>query len=286
MTIFQFLKFLSESYPDSENKIGNEARMNAKPTDIYKTVVLIVNDQKMICEVVRRMLSSEEDIICHFCLDASKAMETAIETAPTVILQDLIMPDVDGLTLLKEYRLNPKTKHIPIIVLSSEEDPLAKAAAFALDANDYLSKIPDKVELLARLRLHSRGYINRIEKEKANIKLQKYNETLISDLTLCQNIIENSNIGFLVLSKNGDSFTITNLNNHMEKILQKVKADVLDRNISEILPTSIAPQILDAIKQVDLTGSTEVLKKLNSNEWEEIHISKYQSGRILIIINL
>lgn len=256
--------------------------MNARSTETHKTVVLIVNDQKMICEVVRRMLLSEEDIVFHFCLEASQALETAIRTAPTVILQDLIMPDVDGLTLLKEYRLNSQTRHIPIIVLSSEEDPHAKAAAFALDANDYLTKIPDKVELLAKLRLHSRGYIDHMEKEKINVKLQKYNEKLISDLTLYQEIIEYSNIGFLLLSKIEDSFNITNLNNHMEKILQKVKADLLGHNISEIIPPSIAPQILDAIKQVDLTGSIKVLEKLSFNEWREAHISKYPSGKILI----
>ena len=46
-----------------------------------------------------------------------------------------------------------------MIVLSSKEEPTIKAQAFALGANDYLVKLPDKLEVLARIRYHSRGYI-------------------------------------------------------------------------------------------------------------------------------
>ena len=47
------------------------------------------------------------------------------------------MPGLDGLTLVREYRNNPATQDIPIIVLSTKEDPLVKSAAFAAGANDY-----------------------------------------------------------------------------------------------------------------------------------------------------
>lgn len=68
------------------------------------------------------------------------------------------MPGLDGLTLVREYRNNPATRDIPIIVLSTKEDPLVKSAAFAAGANDYLVKLPDTIELVARIRYHSRSY--------------------------------------------------------------------------------------------------------------------------------
>ena len=75
---------------------------------------------------------------------------------PTVILQDLVMPGVDGMSLVRDYRDNPATKDIPIIVLSTKEDPVIKSEAFAAGANDYLVKLPDHIELVARIRYHSR----------------------------------------------------------------------------------------------------------------------------------
>src|SRR5918996_1197673 len=129
--------------------------------------VLLVDDQAMIGEAVRRMLSGEKDISFHFCNDPTKALETAVRVSPTVILQDLVMPEVDGLTLVKQFRAQENTKDIPMIVLSTKEEPLIKAEAFALGANDYLVKLPDKIELIARIRYHSRAYINLLERNEA-----------------------------------------------------------------------------------------------------------------------
>ncbi|MCX6983153.1 MAG: response regulator, partial [Lentisphaerae bacterium] len=79
----------------------------------HRIVVLLIDDQAIVGEAVRRMLQGEENIVFHFCNDPSKAIALANELSPTVILQDLVMPDVDGLTLVKFFRHNPKTKDIP-----------------------------------------------------------------------------------------------------------------------------------------------------------------------------
>ena len=62
--------------------------------------VLLVDDQPMIGEAVRRLLADQADITFAFCKDAAKALSTAEEFQPTVILQDLVMPDIDGLDLV------------------------------------------------------------------------------------------------------------------------------------------------------------------------------------------
>ena len=86
----------------------------------------------MIGEAVRRMLAPETDIDFRYCSDPTKAIEMAAEFHPTVILQDLVMPEVDGLTMLRFYRANPATREIPTIVLSTKEEPKVKAEAFTL----------------------------------------------------------------------------------------------------------------------------------------------------------
>src|SRR4051794_32222255 len=96
-----------------------------------QTMVLLVDDQAMIGEAVRRQLANEEHIDFHFCADPADALRLAREIRPTVILQDLVMPGVDGLALVREFRANISTHDTPIIVLSTKEEPAIKSAAFA-----------------------------------------------------------------------------------------------------------------------------------------------------------
>ena len=141
----------------------------------HRISVLLVDDQTMIGEAIRRMLASEADIDFHFCQDPAHAINTANEISPTVILQDLVMPDIEGLLLVRYFRANPATSQVPLIVLSSKEEPLVKAEAFTLGANDYMVKFPDKLEMLARIRYHSRGYINLLERNEAHAQLERAN---------------------------------------------------------------------------------------------------------------
>ncbi len=124
------------------------------------------------------MLAPEQDVAFHFCQDPTKAIKTANRIHPTVILQDLVMPEIDGLTLVRYYRANPETLNVPLIVLSSKEEAHTKAEAFALGANDYLVKLPDRLELIARVRHHSRGYINLLERNQAQAQLEKANQVI------------------------------------------------------------------------------------------------------------
>src|SRR4051794_23520474 len=88
----------------------------------HPIVVLLVDDQPIVGHSVKQMLLPEADIQFHFCKEPLKAVALANQLAPTVILQDLVMPDVDGLTLLKFFRANSATREVPMIVLSSKEE--------------------------------------------------------------------------------------------------------------------------------------------------------------------
>jgi len=115
-------------------------------------VVLLVDDQPFTGSVVRLLLESETDIDLHCCLSAVDAIAMANEILPTVVLQDLVMPDIDGLTLLRSFRANPRTAWTPVIVLSGNDDPATRDRALAEGADGYLVKLPPKAELIACLR--------------------------------------------------------------------------------------------------------------------------------------
>jgi sigma-B regulation protein RsbU (phosphoserine phosphatase) len=148
----------------------------------HKVTVLLVDDQPIVGETVRRMLAGEDDIVFHFCKDPTRAVERANEIHPTVILQDLVMPDLDGLTLVKHFRENEATRETPMIVLSAKEEPKVKADAFGLGANDYIVKLPDRLELLARIRYHSKSYIYLLQRNEAYQALLASQEMLAKDV--------------------------------------------------------------------------------------------------------
>lgn len=153
-----------------------------QPIKSHRLSVLLVDDQPMVGEAVKRMLSDQKDIDFHYCSDPSKAIEMASQIEPTVILQDLIMPEIDGLTLVKFFRANPVTSSVPLIVLSSREEPDIKSKAFGLGANDYMVKLPDKLEVVARIRYHSNAYINLIERNEAYQALLESQSALKAEL--------------------------------------------------------------------------------------------------------
>jgi two-component system, chemotaxis family, response regulator WspR len=134
---------------------------------IFKVRVLLVDDQLIIVEAVRRMLSEQGDIEFHYVTDATLAAQAAVQLQPTVILQDLVMPTIDGFGLIQQYREDEALRHVPVIVLSAKEDPKLKAHSFAVGANDYIVKLPDKLELLARVRYHSNAHISRLQRDQA-----------------------------------------------------------------------------------------------------------------------
>ncbi len=154
------------------------ADRSGHPPD-YHVMVLLVDDQAMVCEAVRRALANQPDIDLHYCSDAREAIPLANQIKPTVILQDLVMPGIDGLTLVSQFRANPATKDTPIIVLSTNENPQVKGQAFAMGANDYLVKLPDKIEIAARIRYHSKAYLNLVQRDAAYRALRESQQQLI-----------------------------------------------------------------------------------------------------------
>ncbi|PJI51190.1 MAG: diguanylate cyclase response regulator [Pseudomonas sp.] len=169
-------------------------------------MVLLVDDQPMIGEAVRRALADDPSIDFHFCSDPHQAVALAIQIKPTVILQDLVMPGVDGLALVREYRANPATRGLPIIVLSTKEDPAVKSAAFAAGANDYLVKLPDAIELIARVRYHSRSYLALLQRDEAYRALRESQQQLLETNLVLQRLMNSDGLTGLSNRRHFDEY--------------------------------------------------------------------------------
>jgi two-component system chemotaxis family response regulator WspR len=141
--------------------------------------VLLVDDQMMVGEAIRRALADEPGVEFHYCGNPAEALAMAKAAKPTIILQDLVMPGVNGLDLVRAYREDPATARVPIIVLSTREEPTVKRDAFAVGANDYLVKLPDRIELIARIRYHSAAYLTQLQRDEAYRALAESQQKLV-----------------------------------------------------------------------------------------------------------
>jgi two-component system chemotaxis family response regulator WspR len=184
----------------------NDLQLDEFKRDENAAMVLLVDDQAMIGEAVRRGLSNEENIDFHFCADPHQAIAHAVRIKPTVILQDLVMPGLDGLSLVREYRNHPATRDIPIIVLSTKEDPLVKSAAFAAGANDYLVKLPDNIELVARIRYHSRSYMMLLQRDAAYRALRVSQQQLLDTNLVLQRLMNSDGLTGLSNRRHFDEY--------------------------------------------------------------------------------
>jgi two-component system chemotaxis family response regulator WspR len=129
--------------------------------------VLLVDDQPAAVDAVRRALAAHADIAFHHCGDAAQALATAERVRPTVILQGLADTGTAGLGLVRRYGQHPVTRDVPVVALSTLDEPAAKGETFAAGASDYLVKPPDAIELIARIRHHSSSYLRQRERDEA-----------------------------------------------------------------------------------------------------------------------
>ncbi|SDF95790.1 MULTISPECIES: response regulator [unclassified Duganella] len=140
--------------------------------------VLLIDDEAMAEDLIGYHLSRQDGIRLRYDKRAEHAPTLCRETEATVVLVDLRMPGADGFDVIRMLRATPETEHVPIILLSSEDDADIKARAFALGANDYLVKWPDARELEARIRYHSAAYRARCERDAAFLELRQREEEL------------------------------------------------------------------------------------------------------------
>jgi two-component system, chemotaxis family, response regulator WspR len=132
-----------------------------------KLKVLVIDDQSIMLQAISMMLASATDLDVQTHADSASALAIAEQFQPNVIFLDLVMEPVDGLTLLSRIRVLPNLSKVPVVMLSAAEDAQTKVEAFRRGANDYLVKLPDAIELIARARYHARAHQAELEREAA-----------------------------------------------------------------------------------------------------------------------
>ncbi|HBC41540.1 MAG TPA: hybrid sensor histidine kinase/response regulator [Pseudanabaena sp.] len=137
---------------------------------INTSSILIVDDTLYNIQLLSLMLIRHGYVV-EQATNGQAALEKAVQILPDIILLDIRMPDIDGYEVCKILKANPTTQGIPIIFISSIEEPSEKVEAFSVGGVDYISKPFQLIEVLARIETHLR--LCSLQK-----KLQEQNEQL------------------------------------------------------------------------------------------------------------
>jgi two-component system phosphate regulon response regulator OmpR len=128
-----------------------EAFAHPTPSNAMNPRVLLIDDDARLAAMVGDYLGQAGFDVTH-ALSLAAGRERLAAQAWDAVVLDLMLPDGDGLDLCRELRGQPRTRHLPLLMLTARGEPLDRIVGLELGADDYLGKPFEPRELLARVR--------------------------------------------------------------------------------------------------------------------------------------
>jgi len=116
-----------------------------------KKLFLLVEDFEDSRYMMRRLLEMAGHTVVE-ATDGEQAVELAIQQRPAVILMDLSLPKLDGLSATRRIRKERGLRHVPIVAVSAHDGPESRADALAAGCDEYVTKPIDFDQLHALLK--------------------------------------------------------------------------------------------------------------------------------------
>jgi signal transduction histidine kinase/CheY-like chemotaxis protein len=143
---------------DGEREEARATAPKAAPPLEEEPLVLVIDDDPTVCDVTRRFLGREGfDVVT--AKGGKEGLQLAKELHPCAITLDVMMPDVDGWTVLAALKGDPALADIPVVLMTIVDD---KQRGYALGAVDYMVKPVDRTRLTALLRQLCAGATRRV----------------------------------------------------------------------------------------------------------------------------
>ncbi len=127
--------------------------MTAHLVSASRVDVLLVDDSATDLRLLMELMPLK-DLRFSVALDGERGYQQAVALEPSLVLLDVKLPDMDGFTVSRRLKANPKTAAIPVIFLSASTDLSHRLQGFAAGGVDYISKPFEPEEVLARVGVH------------------------------------------------------------------------------------------------------------------------------------
>ena len=145
--------------------------------DPNKKTILVVDDEKPIIDILVYNLKKEGYNTLE-ATDGEMGLNVALEERPDLILLDVMLPRIDGLTVCKRIK---QTYNVPILMISAKDEEIDKIVGLELGADDYITKPFSVRELMARVKANLRKVEEKAENKQEN---SKNNKIVVGDLEL------------------------------------------------------------------------------------------------------
>jgi putative nucleotidyltransferase with HDIG domain len=113
-------------------------------------LVLVVDDNREMLDFLSRQLSSEFRV--RTAESADEALRQTVEEVPALVLSDVMMPGRSGTDLLRDLRADPRTRRVPVVLVTAKADVETKIRNLEQGADDYVTKPFSILEVAARIR--------------------------------------------------------------------------------------------------------------------------------------
>jgi two-component system cell cycle sensor histidine kinase/response regulator CckA len=184
--------------------------------------ILLVDDQESNLRLLERILK-QGGYICHRSLhDPRQCLAVYQEFQPDLLVLDLMMPHLDGVSLMEQLRPQAEGTYLPILVLTADVTAEAKRRALAAGAKDFLTKPLDAIEVLLRIR-------NLLETRFLYEKLQQWSEKRIQDQAA---LLDRANDAILIQDMES---RISFWNEGAERLYGWTAAEAVGRKAAELL---------------------------------------------------
>ena len=146
--------------------------------------ILVIDDNQDILDYLSVELGNHYRI--EQATDGETGFQLAIQKIPDLIIADVMMPGIDGFTLCKNLKSDPRTSHIPVIIISALVDPDSKIEGLRLGVDDYITKpfnmaiLKQRIENIISNRAQYRDMLN---KDAQALKKLKYKDAFIQQVS-------------------------------------------------------------------------------------------------------
>ncbi|MEZ5365923.1 MAG: response regulator [Bryobacterales bacterium] len=118
-------------------------------TSVKQSILIVDDEEDVVRPLAFRLGVQGYDVLME--PDGEQGYHTALRETPDVILLDVMMPGIDGITLCRMLKQAPETAHIPVIMLTARTTIGDVEKAFAVNADDYVGKPFEWPELSGKI---------------------------------------------------------------------------------------------------------------------------------------